>query len=364
MPCRPTPPGWKAAAQEVTQLPQTGAKVAVGLAREDVLGVEERSVDRLLVVLLGVALSAAIAAWLLAETAVLRWVAVLGNAAKCFGRGDFEHRARVRGVGELSALADAFNSMADLLSRRHFELEAANRSKSQFLATMSHELRTPLNAIIGFSGIILMDPAANERHREYVKDINDSGLHLLAIINDILDLSKVEAGRMTLVEEVVDLRETARSVAQLIAPRADQAELTIADTGDAALPLLWGDAQKVEQILLNLVSNAIKFTPPGGTVTLSSYVYDDGGLAVSVVDTGIGIAAQDLAKVLEPFVQIDGSLSRSHPGTGLGLSLVKAMTELHGARLLLASEPGRGTTATVVFPADRVIAACDERIVA
>jgi methyl-accepting chemotaxis protein len=116
MPCRPTPPGWKAAAQEVTQLPQTGAKVAVGLAREDVLGVEERSVDRLLVVLLGVALSAAIAAWLLAETAVLRWVAVLGNAAKCFGRGDFEHRARVRGVGELSALADAFNSMADLLS--------------------------------------------------------------------------------------------------------------------------------------------------------------------------------------------------------------------------------------------------------
>jgi signal transduction histidine kinase len=229
---------------------------------------------------------------------------------------------------------------------------------------MSHELRTPLNAIIGFSGIILMDPAANEQHREYVKDINDSGLHLLAIINDILDLSKVEAGRMTLVEEVVDLSETARSVAQLIAPRADQAELTIADTGDAALPLLWGDAQKVKQILLNLVSNAIKFTPAGGTVTLSSYVYDDGGLAVSVVDTGIGVAAQDLAKVLEPFVQIDSSLSRSHPGTGLGLSLVKAMTELHGARLLLASEPGRGTTATVVFPADRVIAACDERIVA
>jgi signal transduction histidine kinase len=348
-----------------TQLPQTGAKVAVELAWEDVLGVQERAVDRLLLVLLGVALLAAVAAWLLAEMAVLRWVAVLGDAARRFGRGDFEHRARVRGVGELSALANAFNSMADLLSSRHRELEAANRTKSQFLATMSHELRTPLNAIIGFSSLILMEEeTANEQHLEYVKDINESGLHLLAIINDILDLSKIEAGKMDLVEEIVDLRQTVRSVVQLIAPRAGQAELTIAEIGDASLPLLSADAQKLKQILLNLVSNAVKFTPPGGKVTVATAVTDDGGLAMSVADTGIGIAAENLSKVLDPFVQIDGSLSRSHPGTGLGLSLVKAMAELHGAKLLIESEPGRGTTATVVFPPERVVAADDERIVA
>jgi signal transduction histidine kinase len=210
-----------------TQLPQTGAKVAIGLAREEVLGVEERSVDRLLLFFVGIALLAAGAAWLLAETAVIRWVNVLGEAAGRFGRGDFVHRARVGGVGEFSTLADTFNGMADLLSKRHYELEAANRMKSQFLATVSHELRTPLNAIIGFSSLILMDESADRRHRDYVKDINDSGLHLLAIINDILDLSKIEAGRMNLVEEIFDVDQAVQSVLKLIAPAAEQGKLTV-----------------------------------------------------------------------------------------------------------------------------------------
>jgi two-component system, cell cycle sensor histidine kinase PleC len=215
---------------------------------------------------------------------------------------------------------------------------------------MSHELRTPLNAIIGFSGIILMDPAANEQHREYVKDINDSGLHLLAIINDILDLSKVEAGRMTLVEEVVDLRETARSVAQLIAPRADQAELTIADTGDAALPLLWGDAQKVKQILLNLVSNAIKFTPSGGKVSVALDARDE-AMEIVVSDTGIGIRPEFLPHLFERFKQGDIPARSGQRGLGLGLAIVKHLAHAHGGSVTAASDgEGHGSTFTLTLP--------------
>jgi signal transduction histidine kinase len=341
-----------------TQLPQTGAKVAIGLAREDVLGVEERAVTRLLLILLGVALLAAVGAWLLAEVAVLRWVAVLGRAAECFGQGDFKHRARVHGTRELASLADAFNGMADLLSTRHHELEAANRAKSEFLATMSHELRTPLNAIIGFSSLILMTPPANEQHREYIGDINESGQHLLAIINDILDLSKIEAGKMELVEEIVNVSPMIRSVMQLMAPRAGQAGLTMTYEGEKDLPFLFADEQKTKQMLLNLLSNAVKFTPSGGKVTISARV-DDGGLVLAVADTGIGIAAEEISKVFEPFVQIDGSLSRRHQGTGLGLSLVKAMAELHGARLLLESELGAGSKVTITFPPARIVAQSD-----
>ncbi|HKS88420.1 MAG TPA: HAMP domain-containing sensor histidine kinase [Stellaceae bacterium] len=241
--------------------------------------------------------------------------------------------------------------------------EAASRGKSGFLATMSHELRTPLNAIIGFSEIMLREVLGalpNENYRAYVADIHDSGTHLLRIINDVLDLSKAEAGKLELHEELFDLRDTVRSVRQLISDRMRKGDLSELVELPAGLPLLHADERKTKQVLLNLVSNAVKFTPPGGRVAIAAQFDKTSGLTISVADTGIGIAPDDLPRVLQPFEQVDSFLSRSHPGTGLGLPLVKAIMELHGGTIKLHSELGVGTRASVTFPPSRAI--LDERL--
>ena len=238
--------------------------------------------------------------------------------------------------------------------------EAANKAKSAFLANMSHELRTPLNAIIGFSEIIRHDalgPVGNSRYQEYARDINDSGLHLLDLVTDILDLSKIESGTAELYEEIIEIHEIVASVLTLIRDRANTGGVRVNTCQAPTLPPMRADRRKLKQILVNLLSNAIKFTESGGEVTLRIWTDAHEGYVFQVADTGIGMAADDIPKALSPFGQVGGDLDRRYEGTGLGLPLTKSLAELHGGSIDLQSEAGAGTTITVRFPADRIVAA-------
>jgi PAS domain S-box-containing protein len=236
--------------------------------------------------------------------------------------------------------------------------EIANRSKSDFLANMSHELRTPLNAIIGFSDLLRLQvkgALGNPEYLSYALDIHDSGTHLLSLINDILDITKLEAGKYTLRESVFEVGDIVASCMRIISERASAAKVEIHRRIDAHAPRLIADERALKQMLLNLLSNAVKFTPAGGRIDVDIRVDADGSTIMSVRDTGIGIATHDIARVLEPFGQVDTSLNRKYQGTGLGLPLTRKLAELHGAELAIESEPGAGTTATIRFPADRQV---------
>jgi PAS domain S-box-containing protein len=238
--------------------------------------------------------------------------------------------------------------------------EFANRSKSEFLANMSHELRTPLNAIIGFSEVLIAQmfgPLGAERYVEYANDIRASGAHLLEIINDILDVSKAEAGKLELHEQHVDLADATDSAFRLVKERAEQGQVALRSDVPGGLPRLWADERMVKQILINLLSNAVKFTPEGGTVSVSAREEPTGCLALSVADTGVGIPEGQIEAALAPFGQVESALARKHSGTGLGLPLVRSLVELHGGSFELQSEPGAGTTATVRMPKARVVPA-------
>ncbi|HEV2672975.1 MAG TPA: ATP-binding protein [Aliidongia sp.] len=242
--------------------------------------------------------------------------------------------------------------------------ESANRAKSEFLANISHELRTPLNAIIGFSELIIaetMGPIAKP-YREYLQDVLNSGRHLLELINDILDLAKAEAGQLDLNEEALDLKSVIDGVVRLMRERAMRSGLRlVAEVADGLAPLR-ADPRKLRQILLNLISNAVKFTPAGGSVRVEAERAPDGDLLMRVIDTGIGIAAEDIAIALKPFGQVDGTLSRKYEGTGLGLPLTRAMVELHNGQILIESEIDQGTTVTIRLPSDRFDLLEDEAI--
>ncbi len=238
-----------------------------------------------------------------------------------------------------------------LLARR--EAERANRAKSEFLASMSHEFRTPLNAILGFSEIIrdeVMGGIAPPVYREYGGYVHDAGGHLLNLINNVLDLSKMEAGRFELHPEATRLAVVIDSCRSMIYGSAESAGVAIATKSTPDLPLVMIDPLRFKQILLNLLSNAVKFTPSGGSVTIAAARADDGEIRVSVADTGIGMTEAEIAIALMPFQQIDGVLSRRYQGTGLGLSLAKRMTELHDGRFMIESKPGVGTIVTVCLP--------------
>ncbi|MGH6932887.1 MAG: ATP-binding protein [Dongiaceae bacterium] len=239
------------------------------------------------------------------------------------------------------------------------QAEFASRTKTEFLANVSHELRTPLNAILGFSEVIrreMFGPIGTPVYREYAQDIHQSGTWLLELITDILDMSKIEAGKLELREERVDPAELSNSVMRMVRDRAEAAGLTVVLEPAADLPTLRADPRALKQILLNLLSNAVKFTPNGGKVVLRVARAADNSILFSVRDTGIGIAAEDLPQAMAVFGQIDGALNRRHSGTGLGLPLSRALIELHGGHLDLISEPGVGTTVTVQLPPDRIAA--------
>jgi two-component system, cell cycle sensor histidine kinase PleC len=235
--------------------------------------------------------------------------------------------------------------------------EAADGAKTRFLANMSHELRTPLNAIIGFSSMIAMEvrgPLNPEVYKEYANDINHSGTHLLGVINDILDLSKIAAGRVDIEPADVRLPALIEDCVHMVRMKAEAAGLELIVDVPHDVPSLSGDERMVKRMLINLLSNAVKFTEQGH-VRVTAHQARDGALALSVADTGIGIAAENLPRLMRPFMQVDATISRKHEGTGLGLSLVKSMVELHGGEIVIESALGSGTTVTLHFPAGRTI---------
>lgn len=237
------------------------------------------------------------------------------------------------------------------------DVERADQAKSSFLATMSHELRTPLNAVIGFSEVLssqAFGPIGNDKYREYSEHIHGAGEHLLDLINDILDLAKVESGNEELQEEDVDIGELLHSVVILVTGRAAQQRIRLKSDIQEDLPLFRADLRKLKQILVNLMTNAVKFSKPGGEVMLKVWRSTD-GFVFQVIDNGIGIAAEDIPKALSQFGQVDREANKNQEGTGLGLPLTKALVELHGGSLDLQSRLDIGTTITVRFPAARIV---------
>jgi signal transduction histidine kinase len=229
--------------------------------------------------------------------------------------------------------------------------EAANRAKSRFLANMNHELRTPLNAVIGFAEMIekqMLGPIA-PRYVDYAGEIRKSGQHLSSLVNDILDFSRIESGELRLAYEAVELRELVRDSIALVQAGMDCSGVALDNRVPAHLPALRADPQRLRQILVNLLTNAVKFSQRGGQVAVDARA-EDAGVAIEVRDQGIGMGPEEVKRVTEPFVQLDAGLQRRHGGTGLGLSLVDRFVRLHGGRLAIRSAPGAGTTVTVRLP--------------
>jgi PAS domain S-box-containing protein len=280
----------------------------------------------------------------------VRWVRHRGMALR---RAD---RRPYRMAGSIGDVTQRRETERDLLRTKE-EAELANRAKSEFLANMSHELRTPLNAIIGFSEVIaheLFGQVSPPQYKDYAANIEESGRHLLDVINDILDVSRIEAGHMSLDPEPVEVGAVIESAARLISQRAESAGLELHQSVEDGLPLVMGEARRLKQIMLNLLGNAVKFTPKGGRVDLTARTVPSSAghqVEITVADTGIGMAAEDIPKALKPFHQIDSRLQRRYEGTGLGLPLTQAFIEMHGGKLHIASAPGKGTTVTFWLPA-------------
>ncbi|MGB1026956.1 MAG: HAMP domain-containing sensor histidine kinase, partial [Rhodospirillaceae bacterium] len=304
-----------------------------------------------------------------------------------------EHKTMLRrlthaGDDELGQVASAFNHMIDELKSHQTNLEAlvdrqtqslqleikerkdaekalieaknqselASRAKSELIANMSHELRTPLNAVIGFSESLLYGvkgPLASEDQAAYVRLIQESGTHLLSLINDILDVSAIEAGKLQIDEDWHSIKPIIDSVCLLVGARARDGDVTLHNQAQDTLPLLLCDERRIKQVLLNILSNAIKFTPAQGTITLSTELRRD-GLLIQIADTGIGMDESQLEVAMSVFGQVDSGLNRKSEGTGLGLPLTKSLVDMHHSQLLITSTPGVGTTVGVLFPCERL----------
>jgi signal transduction histidine kinase len=276
--------------------------------------------------------------------------------------GYFDGRPRVVSVHPLKdypLVVDVTIAEYEALAQWRQQASYIAASAGFFLANMSHELRTPLNAVIAFSEIIrdqLMGSESN-RYRAYAADIHSAGQHLLDLINDILDLSKIEVGHLELTEARMRILDVAERCITLVSKRAEEGQVELVRVVPPALPDILGDERRVKQILINLLSNAVKFTPPGGQVTTLLRLTPAGELMVEIRDTGIGIRPEDIDTAMMPFRQIDGGLNRRHEGTGLGLPLARRLAEMHGGRLEIESELGRGTVVRLYLPAERVLAA-------
>jgi len=242
------------------------------------------------------------------------------------------------------------------LKKAKEDAEFANRAKSEFLANMSHELRTPLNAIIGFSEIMRSEAfgaLGHSNYKEYSDDIHSAGGHLLQVINDVLDVAKIEAGQLQLYERKVNIQNIVTSCFRMLSVRASEAEVLLVDEVSADLANFFGDETRIKQIFVNLLSNAVKFTKPGGKITVKVFLQADQSMCVKIVDTGIGIAKKDISRVLARFGQVQTTYARTNEGTGLGLTLVQLITDLHGGEFTIESVLEVGTTCTITFPPER-----------
>jgi signal transduction histidine kinase len=303
---------------------------------------------------IGVAAGAIVLALLLGF--VLSWSLIgpiqrIDSRLAAIASGDFSGHVEVPNRDELGALGANVNRMNDELRRLYRELETTSQHKSEFLANMSHELRTPLNAIIGFSQVLRerMFGEVNEKQAEYLEDILSSGNHLLALINDVLDLSKVEAGQIELEAAPFSLRDALERGVVMVRERAAKDGVAVTVTSDTAVNVVEGDERRIRQVIFNLLSNAVKFTPAGGAVQVSA-AHVDGEVRVSVADTGPGIAPEDHERIFEEFQQTEAGIEQRE-GTGLGLALSKRLVELHGGQIWVDSEPGRGSTFVFTLPA-------------
>ncbi len=296
-------------------------------------------------------------------------IGTLKEGASIIGGGNLDHKIEVHTSDEIEDLANEFNKMTATLKssymdlekkiqERTLELEASNKElekasnlKSQFLAGMSHELRTPLNAIMGFSDVLTEEVYGeiNEKQRRYLSNIHESGKHLLEVINSILDLSKIEAGKMTLHLRELVVDDAITEVQNLSLQLASKAGLNLTFHTDQAPNLIIADCVRFRQIMYNLLSNAIKFTPEGGSITVTAQQVGN-DLKVSVTDTGIGIPNEYLSAIFKPFRQVDGSSSRNYEGTGLGLALTKEFVEMHGGHISVSSRQHKGSSFTFTIP--------------
>lgn len=279
-----------------------------------------------------------------------RWIRISGMALR--DKAGWVYRM-AGSVGDITERIEFQHQIIEAKERA----EIANRVKTEFLANMSHELRTPLNAIIGFSDVMLsgLFGGLDTRYQEYIENIRDSGSHLLAVINDILDVSRIEAGRMELHPERIHASELIDAAIRLIRDRATEADLSLTRRVAKDLPDLMVDSQRIKQVMLNILSNAVKFTPAGGKVVIKASTHKNGELVIAIQDTGIGMTQEDIQTALTPFGQVDSKLARKFEGTGLGLPLTKSFVELHNAQLRIKSKPDEGTTVSVHFPPDRVV---------
>jgi signal transduction histidine kinase len=321
---------------------------------KDLIARNKNSFESSRALFIGVAAGAIVLALLLGF--VLSWSVIgpiqnIGARLAAIASGDFSGHVEVQNRDELGALGANVNRMNDELRRLYTELEAASQHKSEFLANMSHELRTPLNAIIGFSQVLRdeMFGPVNEKQAEYLDDIVSSGNHLLSLINDVLDLSKVEAGQVELEMHPFSLREALERGVVMVRERATEEGVRVAFAADPEVDVVDGDERRIKQVIFNLLSNAVKFTPAGGEVDVSA-TRVNGEVRVSVADTGPGVAPEDRERIFEEFQQSETG-GEQHEGTGLGLALSKRFVELHGGRIWLESEVGRGSTFTFALPA-------------
>ena len=347
----------RADAEELaTDLYQDAADLAEGTRAEveDLIARNASSFASSRALFIGVAAGAIVLALLLGF--VLSWSVIgpiqnIDTRLAAIASGDFSGRVEVENRDELGALAANVNQMNDELRRLYSELEAASQHKSEFLANMSHELRTPLNAIIGFSQVLQdeMVGPVNEKQAEYLDDIVSSGNHLLSLINDVLDLSKVEAGQVELEMHPFSLREAIERGVVMVRERATEDGVRVAFAADPEVDVVDGDERRIKQVIFNLLSNAVKFTPAGGEVDVSA-TRVNGEVRVSIADTGPGVALEDRDRIFEEFQQSETGVGQRE-GTGLGLALSKRFVELHGGRIWLESEPGRGSIFTFALPA-------------
>ena len=271
------------------------------------------------------------------------------DARRMTNRLDEDSRLRF----EVEDLARELEDARDEALRKRFEAEAANASKTAFLANMSHELRTPLNAILGFSEIIAKEcfgPVGSPRYAEYAGDIHSSGAHLLSLINDLLDIAKIEAGRMEIAPRPLEPQKTIEAALKIASARARERRQELVIDVEATAPVLFADERALKQVLINLVSNAVKFTPEGGRIYVVGSRARSGGFQIMVEDNGPGIPRDKLDKIFKPFSQVDNRYDRQGGGTGLGLALVRGLVELHGGRTWIESEHGHGCRAYAVFP--------------